>query len=61
MPWLTFIDDHINESAEPVFLELHTTAMLCLPSGECLCPNATVCTTLMSALYSSAGDEVVLS
>ncbi|KAK4267210.1 hypothetical protein QN277_024022 [Acacia crassicarpa] len=35
--------------------------MLCLPSGECLCPDATVCTTLMSALYSSAGQEVVLS
>ncbi|KAJ1401092.1 Nuclear pore protein [Sesbania bispinosa] len=58
--WLTSIDQ-IYESAEPVFLELHATAMLCLPSGECLCPDATVCTTLMSALYSSAGDEVVLN
>ncbi|XP_019460751.1 PREDICTED: nuclear pore complex protein NUP107 [Lupinus angustifolius] len=59
-PWL-ISTDHIYESAEPVFLELHATAMLCLPSGECLCPDATVCTTLMSALYSSAGEEVVLS
>ncbi|KAJ1407061.1 Nuclear pore protein [Sesbania bispinosa] len=59
-PWLASIDQ-IYESAEPVFLELHATAMLCLPSGECLCPDATVCTTLMSALYSSAGDEVVLN
>ncbi|XP_061342885.1 nuclear pore complex protein NUP107 isoform X2 [Gastrolobium bilobum] len=58
--WLASID-HIYESAETVFLELHATAMLCLPSGECLCPDATVCTTLMSALYSSAGDEVVLN
>ncbi|KAF7843626.1 nuclear pore complex protein NUP107 [Senna tora] len=59
--WLTFVDDHISELAEPVFLELNATAMLCLPSGECLCPNATICTTLMSALYSTADDEVVLS
>lgn len=58
--WLASID-HIYESAEPVFLELHATAMLCLPSGECLCPDATVCTTLTSALYSSVGNEVVLN
>lgn len=58
MPWLASIDN-IYESAEPVFLELHATAMLCLPSGDCLCPDATVCTTLTSALYSSVGDEVV--
>ncbi|XP_057455040.1 nuclear pore complex protein NUP107 isoform X2 [Lotus japonicus] len=59
-PWLASIDQ-TYESAEPVFLELHATAMLCLPSGECMCPDATVCTTLTSALYSSAGDEVVLN
>ncbi|KAL5160669.1 Nuclear pore complex protein NUP107 [Glycine soja] len=59
-PWLASTDC-MYESAEPVFLELHATAMLCLPSGECLCPDATVCTTLTSALYSSAGDEVVLN
>ncbi|KAK2353328.1 nuclear pore complex protein [Trifolium repens] len=56
--WLASTDN-ISESVEPVFLELHATAMLCLPSGDCLCPDATVCTTLMSALYSSVGDEVV--
>ncbi|XP_054783533.1 nuclear pore complex protein NUP107 [Prosopis cineraria] len=61
IPWLVSIADHIYESAEPVYLQLHATAMLCLPSGECLCPDATVCTTLMSALYASAGQEVVLS
>ncbi|KAI9102934.1 hypothetical protein K1719_023373 [Acacia pycnantha] len=60
-PWLVSISDHIYESAEPVYLQLNATAMLCLPSGECLCPDATVCTTLMSALYSSAGQEIVLS
>ncbi|XP_020240328.1 nuclear pore complex protein NUP107 [Cajanus cajan] len=59
-PWLASTD-RMYESAEPVFLELHATAMLCLPSGECLCPDATVCTTLTSSLYSSAGDEVVLN
>jgi nuclear pore complex protein Nup107 len=56
--WLASTDN-ISESVEPVFLELHATAMLCLPSGDCLCPDATVCTTLMSALYASVGDEVV--
>ncbi|XP_073219812.1 nuclear pore complex protein NUP107 isoform X2 [Cicer arietinum] len=59
-PWLASVDN-VYESAEPVFLELRATAMLCLPSGDCLCPDATVCTTLMSALYSSIGDEVVLN
>ncbi|XP_057746155.1 nuclear pore complex protein NUP107 [Arachis stenosperma] len=59
-PWLASIND-VYESAEPVYLELHATSMLCLPSGDCLCPDATVCTTLTSALYSSAGHEVILS
>ncbi|KAF3533603.1 hypothetical protein DY000_02043139 [Brassica cretica] len=43
-----------------MFLELHATAMLCLPSGECLRPDATVCAALMSALYASVTEEVVL-
>ncbi|KAK6911833.1 Nuclear pore protein 84/107 [Dillenia turbinata] len=60
-PWLAFNEDYISESTEPVFLELHATAVLCLPSGECLTPDAALCTTLMSALYSSAGDEAVLN
>lgn len=34
--------------------------MLCLPSGECMCPDATSCTTMTSALYSSVGEEDVL-
>ncbi|CAI0419242.1 unnamed protein product [Linum tenue] len=59
-PWLAFIEDHAFESETHVYLELHATAMLCLPSGECMCPDATVCTALMSALYSSVGEEVVL-
>ncbi|XP_010552251.1 PREDICTED: nuclear pore complex protein NUP107 [Tarenaya hassleriana] len=59
-PWLTFLEDHVFESEEPLFLELHATAMLCLPSGECLHPDATVCAALMSALYSSVSEEVVL-
>lgn len=60
-PWLVFVEDCIYKSTEPVFLELHATAMLCLPSGECLSPDATLCTTLMSALYTSVGEEVVLN
>lgn len=59
--WLVPIDDKIYDTTEAVFLELHATAILCLPSGECMCPDATLCTTLMSALYSSVSEEVVLS
>ncbi|KDP40670.1 hypothetical protein JCGZ_24669 [Jatropha curcas] len=59
-PWLTPVEDQAYESAAPTFLELHATAMLCLPSGECMCPDATICTALMSALYSSVSEEIVL-
>ncbi|XP_013610635.1 PREDICTED: nuclear pore complex protein NUP107 isoform X2 [Brassica oleracea var. oleracea] len=59
-PWLTFLEDDVFESEEHIFLELHATAMLCLPSGECLRPDATVCVALMSALYASVTEEVVL-
>lgn len=59
-PWLAAVEDHVYESMAPVFLELHATAMLCLPSGECMCPDATICTALMSALYSSVSEESVL-
>ncbi|PRQ51617.1 putative nuclear pore protein 84/107 [Rosa chinensis] len=60
-PWLASGEDHAYGSVEPTFLELHATAMLCLASGECLFPDATVCTTLMSALYSSVSEEDVLN
>ncbi|CAL5379562.1 unnamed protein product [Camellia sinensis] len=60
-PWLVPVEDHVYESVEPLFLELHAIAMLCLPSGECMCPDATLCATLMSALYSSVNEEVVLN
>ncbi|XP_022146714.1 nuclear pore complex protein NUP107 [Momordica charantia] len=59
--WLGFAEDHLYESMEPVYLELHATVMLCLPSGECLCPEATTCTTLTSALYSSVTEEIILN
>ncbi|KAK6153544.1 hypothetical protein DH2020_013183 [Rehmannia glutinosa] len=59
-PWLVPTQDHIHESEEPVYLELHATAVLCLPSGECMSPDATLCTTLTSALYSSVSEEEVL-
>lgn len=60
-PWLVPGEDQIYDSTEPVVLELHATAILCLPSGECMCPDATLCATLMSALYSSVSEEVVLN
>lgn len=54
--------DHIiYETEEPLFLELHAVAMLCLSSGECMTPDATLCATLMSALYSSVSEEQVLN
>lgn len=58
-PWLISVEEHVNESMELLFLELHATAMLRLPSGESMCPDATVCAALMSALYSSVTEEVV--
>ncbi|KAL7234902.1 hypothetical protein ACSBR1_018383 [Camellia fascicularis] len=60
-PWLVPTEDHVCESVEPLFLELHAIAMLCLPSGECMCLDATLCATLLSALYSSVSEEVVLN
>ncbi|XP_052183667.1 nuclear pore complex protein NUP107 [Diospyros lotus] len=58
--WLIPTEDHVYESVEPLFLEMRASAMLCLPSGECLCPDPTLCATLMSALYSTVSEEVVL-
>ncbi|XP_056684816.1 nuclear pore complex protein NUP107 isoform X2 [Spinacia oleracea] len=60
-PWLVPGENQIYDTTEPVVLELHATAILCLPSGECMCPDATLCATLMSALYSSVTEEVVLN
>lgn len=60
-PWLVPTQDPVYESMEPVFLELHATAMLCLPSGEWMAPDATLCTTLMSALYSTVTEEEVVN
>lgn len=60
-PWLVPTKDCMWESMEYDYLELRATAMLCLPSGECLPPDATLCTTLTSALYCSLSDDVVFS
>ncbi|CAO2142575.1 unnamed protein product [Urochloa humidicola] len=59
-PWLDAVESSPFESSEPIFLELHASAMLCLPSGECMLPDATSCTALTSALYSAASEEDVL-
>ncbi|KAI3521334.1 hypothetical protein L1887_10797 [Cichorium endivia] len=58
-PWLVPTEDQIYEFMEPTNLELHATAMLCLPSGECMPPDATLCTALTSALYSSLPEQIV--
>ncbi|KAL6491760.1 hypothetical protein OROGR_034125 [Orobanche gracilis] len=59
-PWLVPTQDHFHESEELVYLEVHATAVMSLPSGECMPPDATLCTTLTSALYSSVSEEEVL-
>jgi len=59
-PWLNAVETSPFESSELVFLELHATAILCLPSGECMTPDATSCTALTSALYSTVSEEDVL-
>ncbi|KAJ0980723.1 hypothetical protein J5N97_008978 [Dioscorea zingiberensis] len=58
--WLSAAHSSLYDSLEEIYLELHATAMLCLPSGEGMCPDATICTTLTSALYSSVSEEIVL-
>ncbi|KAL6010563.1 hypothetical protein ACLOJK_000997 [Asimina triloba] len=59
-PWLTIAQSNPFESADLVFIELHAKALLCLPSGDCMPPDATSCTTLTSALYSLVSEEEVL-
>lgn len=59
-PWMSLAQDTMYGSSDHLFIELHATAMLCLPSGECLRPDATLCTTLTSALYASISEEDVL-
>ncbi|XP_076889384.1 nuclear pore complex protein NUP107-like isoform X2 [Bidens hawaiensis] len=57
--WLVPTEDNIYDLMEPTNIELHATAMLSLPSGECMYPDPTLCTALTSAFYSSISDEVV--
>ncbi|XP_074268244.1 nuclear pore complex protein NUP107 [Silene latifolia] len=60
-PWLVPTEDKVYSTPEePLYLELYATAILCLPSGECMSPDATLCATLMSALYSSVSEEVAV-
>ncbi|KAI0493389.1 hypothetical protein KFK09_023505 [Dendrobium nobile] len=59
-PWLNAIENCPLELTSGIFLDLHAYGMLCLPSGECLCPDATLCTTLTSALYNSVSEEEAL-
>nr|CAD1816980.1 unnamed protein product [Ananas comosus var. bracteatus] len=59
-PWLNAALNSLYDDTEHIYLELHATAMLCLPSGECVVPDATLCTALTSALYSSVSEEDVL-
>ncbi|KAJ1276589.1 hypothetical protein BS78_05G226100 [Paspalum vaginatum] len=59
-PWLYAAESSPFESSEVIFIELRASAMLCLPSGECMLPDATSCTALTSALYSTVSEEDVL-
>ncbi|ERN05569.1 nuclear pore complex protein NUP107 isoform X1 [Amborella trichopoda] len=58
-PWLALSQNLLYASADHSFIELHTTAMFCLPSGDCMLPDATSCTTLTSALYSTVNEDVI--
>ncbi|KAJ3681103.1 hypothetical protein LUZ60_015592 [Juncus effusus] len=59
--WLNAAQDSpYDNSTESMFLELSAIAMLCLPSKECVLPDATHCAALASALYSSVSEESVL-
>ncbi|KAK9756015.1 hypothetical protein RND81_01G067200 [Saponaria officinalis] len=58
--WLVPTEDQVYDTTEPLYLELHAMAILCLPSGDCMTPDATLCATLMSALYSSISEEVAV-
>ncbi|KAG9443671.1 hypothetical protein H6P81_015011 [Aristolochia fimbriata] len=60
-PWLSATLSNFNESSDPLYLELHATAMLCLPSGECMSLDGTSCTALTTALYSSVSEEVLVN
>ncbi|XP_078444355.1 nuclear pore complex protein isoform X2 [Wolffia australiana] len=60
VPWLTCTETSECEASEPVYIELNATAMLCLPSGECLLPDPASCTTLTSALYACISEGDVL-
>ncbi|GMH17570.1 hypothetical protein Nepgr_019411 [Nepenthes gracilis] len=59
-PWLTPTEHRVYHAMEPVFLEVHATAMLCTASGECILPDAILCTMLTSALHSSVTEAVAL-
>ncbi|KAG8090488.1 hypothetical protein GUJ93_ZPchr0011g26904 [Zizania palustris] len=59
-PWLNAVESSPFEHSELAYLELHATAILCLPSGECMLPDATSCTALTSALYCTVSEEDVL-
>ncbi|KAJ6827274.1 vicilin-like seed storage protein [Iris pallida] len=59
-PWLSLVEENLSESKEHIFLELHAAAILCTPSGECMVPDATLCTALTSALYAAVSEEDVL-
>ncbi|XP_068662789.1 nuclear pore complex protein NUP107 [Aristolochia californica] len=58
--WLS-AQSNVHESIDLLYLELHATAMLCLPSGECMSLDATSCTALTTALYSSVSEEVLVN
>ncbi|GLJ31305.1 hypothetical protein SUGI_0628000 [Cryptomeria japonica] len=57
-PWLSGVQGMQQETVESEWLELHGFALFRLSSGECLQPDATICTALTSALYFSAGEVV---
>lgn len=58
--WLTgpeFVPEYLTC---PEWIELHAVGVLVSPSGNCLVPDATVCTALRSSIYACVGEGTVI-
>ena len=42
----------------PEWIELHAVGLLISPSGQCVAPDAAICTALKTSLYSCVDKEI---
>eukprot|EP00252_Welwitschia_mirabilis_P023223 TRINITY_DN6524_c0_g2_i1.p1 TRINITY_DN6524_c0_g2~~TRINITY_DN6524_c0_g2_i1.p1 ORF type:complete len:680 (-),score=154.29 TRINITY_DN6524_c0_g2_i1:328-2253(-) len=59
-PWLSSTSGMVQETLAGEWIELDAKALLRMPTGDCLKPDATICTALNSAFYLCAGDSSTL-